>query len=125
MPISLEQWRASVGRINASRSCILMKRSPRTMGAPAECVLSEFLFLLVALASEGLWLFASSLDTFIMKRFRTFSMRESESSLRQFLFSLIVLVYEGGWFIVEQGTYLVKVYGSSRLFSVARSPAKA
>ena len=54
MPISLEQWRASVGHINASRSCILMKKSPRVMNV--ECVLRQFLFLLVALASEGLWL---------------------------------------------------------------------
>ena len=52
MPISLEQWRASLGYVGVLMKC---KRSPRVWGAGR--------FLLVAVASEGSWVVTKSLGT--------------------------------------------------------------
>ena len=56
MPVSLEQWRASVGAINASGSRALARCVVRPQQGLGEGVFQLFLFLLVACSCAGVWL---------------------------------------------------------------------
>ena len=56
MPVSLEQWRASVGAINASGSRALARCVVRPQHGLGEGVFQLFLFLLVACSCAGVWL---------------------------------------------------------------------
>ena len=56
MPVSLEQWRASVGGINASSSRVLARCVAKPGRGLGRDILDLLLFLLVAFFFVGLWL---------------------------------------------------------------------
>lgn len=113
MPVSLEQWRASVGLINAAGSYILAKCGRRrSEGCPYGVsdllrLLSElFLLLLVLCVCGGAWLVFE-----LAEMVKKVGSRKKRNVLKQLLL-VTALAYEGLWPFYKQGSYRKLKYDS-------------